>query len=740
MKEWFAKIGKVPVFDFCIVGLGENDASAAFRYNDYQDNQTKLNRRLRSVTTNWLHIYLIKCSTEEADDTSGRGDGQMGGQSTVRTAQDTVANAQAYTHTYQPTTLSPAIVYTEASPNGIHFDMATLEQMGVELANQIAPKTLVLGGGQSNIGNYSSGSYDSAGETALVAALEAGLPGLVTYIDGAEGGSYLSKKAYDISGLSNDEYWVDDTDPSSSNWSAGPELTDFYNAVTVAGSAHTDVTEVLWGQGESDSNELRPESSPSITEAEYKEAMEWLFDDIRSTFANLRGIYIQMIAKHTADKTGGFQRVREPQQEVTSENADVYLGAEVYDQTLSDTVHLDKAGYTVAGNRAGNSIAKGARGGTAAARGPSFSSASVSGKTLTINIQHEKGTSLSGAKASSGDQAFRIYQGSWDNGTEIAIDTVTVGDSTITIGLVDAPVDDITIYYPFDSVDGVTDSDAFIKDNTADQLPLQSFAETVTFNAAASAAAIVALADIIGYFNADDAADIDDSASAGEDVWTNQVGSGNNAYRDGSDPSPTYAADALSSGYAGLVSDGSASIKLLFEHSMTVDSSATMIVVATPESDGTDPTTGSSLNTIITTGGIGSNSALLAIGQNRTTPGEINFTGHGSTGVMDGSPFAKSPQVFSARVDDTNFGGWINGVADGSNGAHSGTAVVDDTNSDGTGTPLIALFNDVDKPTGADSVRAFLGAIHEVLIFDAVLSDTQRLLIEKHLITKFSIS
>jgi hypothetical protein len=126
-------IGFTPYYRGCVVGLGENDASASFRSTTYQANQVKLNALVRGLTRADLPIVLVKCSTQEPADTSGRSDGNMSLQADVRSAQEAVATAESATVTYQPITTG-TLAWSEATPNGIHFDMASLEQMGQEIA------------------------------------------------------------------------------------------------------------------------------------------------------------------------------------------------------------------------------------------------------------------------------------------------------------------------------------------------------------------------------------------------------------------------------------------------------------------------------------------------------------------------------------------------------------------------------------------------------------------------------
>lgn len=128
--------GFTPAYRACIVGLGENDASSSTKAAAYAAIQARLNEALRELTSESMPIMLIACSTEQPDDTSGRSDGNMALQATIRTAQAQVVSAESQTSLYQPITTG-ALAWNEATPNGIHYDMPTLQQMGIELADAI---------------------------------------------------------------------------------------------------------------------------------------------------------------------------------------------------------------------------------------------------------------------------------------------------------------------------------------------------------------------------------------------------------------------------------------------------------------------------------------------------------------------------------------------------------------------------------------------------------------------------
>ncbi len=132
LEDW----GFTPAYRACIIGLGENDASSATKAAAYAAIQARLNEVLRELTSASLPIMLVACSTEQPDDTSGRSDGNMTQQATIRTAQTQVATAEALTQLYQPITTG-TLAWNETTPNGIHFNMPSLQQMGIELADLI---------------------------------------------------------------------------------------------------------------------------------------------------------------------------------------------------------------------------------------------------------------------------------------------------------------------------------------------------------------------------------------------------------------------------------------------------------------------------------------------------------------------------------------------------------------------------------------------------------------------------
>src|SRR5262245_17650848 len=102
---------------------------------------------------------------------------------------------------------------------------------------------IAIAGGQSNAGNLFSGTFHASGKVAFLEAIDAVITEENDFINGAEGSSFLSKNAAD--NASSTEYWVND---DTGTLAAGPELEDFYEAITAAGYANADVTHVIWAQ------------------------------------------------------------------------------------------------------------------------------------------------------------------------------------------------------------------------------------------------------------------------------------------------------------------------------------------------------------------------------------------------------------------------------------------------------------------------------------------------------------
>jgi hypothetical protein len=319
---------------------------------------------------------------------------------------------------------------------------------------------LVAGGGQSLIGGYFSSQADSSNIGQLTFRTNLGNSAgsnAAVFVDGATGSSAAVRSA------SNDSnYWVDLSDDS-----LGSAFTNFYTQVNAIGLRPN---VLLWGQGEQDSFQIGVET----TQAQYKEALLFIFNSIRSTYGNVQ-IFIQRIGRRSSfTNTGGVQAVRDVQQELIDEYSWIHQAAEVYDLGLTDAVHLDNAGYTTAATRTSNKMLS-VRGYsvTGSVDGASLVSASRSGTTVTVTIAHDAGTDFT---PTTGIEGFSYF----DDGVEVTINSaIRTNETTITLTLNSTPTGEGVVYYGYDAMVGINTAN-IIKDNSATTLPLQTGKVVVT--------------------------------------------------------------------------------------------------------------------------------------------------------------------------------------------------------------------------------------------------------------------
>lgn len=583
----------------------------------------------------------------------------------------------------------------------------------------------VLTGGQSN-----NPAHWSAGLATMQTALDTANPdGTNTIVVGSNGGSFLTKTAYDASGLTNDEYWVDDTDPSSANWTAGPMATDMATAVTAASLAATDIGIFTWSHGEADA----PYMPATVTKQRYYDAMAWLFDWVLSVYTNVTKIGIIPIPGRT-NAANGLQLVREANLEIAAARADTYYGPEMYNNSsYLDTVHLtnDASGYGVSGTKAGYFVASLAGITVTNSIGPVVSSATVSGNTITVNVTHDGGTTLNSyagspvtitpVSPSSSGYIFEVYD---NDGNKVTLSSVQVtGASTVTITLPIEYVEDLTLYVGYGSLSTVDRDAGVVEDNNGYALRGYTVVKALTF---------ANLTSPLGLFSAERDPNntgnprfYNNSAAAGADVWTN-LGTLGNAYRHGSLPIPTWLADASAtiSGAAAIpavYSDGTDGIKLLIDHLMTTADDFTVICYLMPDTGITD-SVGGARNSFFNFAGVGTNTTHGAIANSKTNARDVDRYIKGVGGSFSGG--ASCPDGVYIIQREGNTGRYMqSGNSSWSTvDVTSGTSVIDSI----SGTPVMALFNDTDVPTGTSGDSA-TGAMPLVLITDSVFSEAQTL-------------
>lgn len=309
---------------------------------------------------------------------------------------------------------------------------ATTAMQGCSPASSTTLNVLAAEGGQS----LAAGLFTSAETGSRIGAdnfeatiINAG--STVTFVNGATGGSFASKNA--AAGGPN-HWWDTDLDVQ------GPAMTTFKSAVTNSGITPN---VLLWSQGEADSDEIFKRT----TKAEYKSALTSIFNDVRTTYGNMPVVIQRLGRRNTEFTTGGGQIVRDVQFEMAAENSWVYLGPDSYDLDLFDNVHLkDSPGYAEMGTRLANRTLDAFGETIASSVGPSISSATRSGTTVTVNLTHDSGTDFT--PATGHIEGFRFF----NNTAQIDItNAVRTNATTATLTLESVPSGTETLYYVYDT-------------------------------------------------------------------------------------------------------------------------------------------------------------------------------------------------------------------------------------------------------------------------------------------------
>lgn len=546
---------------------------------------------------------------------------------------------------------------------------------------QAPSSILVVTGGQSLARGhvYSQESNNNAGEVAFEATLAAYFPatGAINLFNGAEGGTYASRKAYNASSQTTDYWWDDVSVPAV----PGGSLNDFYTLIAAEPYALTDIAAVLWAQGEADCFYI----PGTITRAEYKAAVLAVFNHMRAGIGNHLHIIIQPIGRRTTGTPSGLQEVREVQWELAQEYNWITLAAEIYDQPLYDHVHPSDAGYTQMGKRNALQLAAQMGASVPYAAGPSVTEIILTGVSLTVTLAHDGGTAIAGAAdktpAAGKKSFFRVHDA---DGVEIPITAVTViGTNTVAVTMAYAPLQNITVYGGYGVMQDI-DMNALITDNSPDALPLRTFKQTVT-------AGITNLQGLFACFDAAQSGTVLNGANV--EQWNDISGNNNHALKSGSNPVPTK---VTKDGHPALYSIGAGNTMLDFTNPLATATPFTVFCRVKVDTATADPTTGSSLNTVMAFASASSAQASMTLNAQRDNAADFSFAVHGTGSTADNDPFT---DWFTCVLgfDGTKIYAYFNGVADGSSDTN---AVV----------PLVShlggrLFNDLNAPAN----RAFIG-------------------------------
>lgn len=317
---------------------------------------------------------------------------------------------------------------------------------------------LAAGGGQSLMGGHfvSQQSGGAQGRAKFIETIVATRKGNVcVFVNGATGSTAASRTSNPVN------YWWD-----LAASARGPAFDTFYARVAESGILPG---AIFWAQGEEDSHQI----GLATTRAQYKDALNAIFADMRTMFGNVP-ILIQRIGRRTSfANTGGVQAVREVQQELIDEHAWCHDAAEVYDQSLFDDVHLSDTGYAEVSRRNARKLLSLFGESVSGADGPRIVSVSRSGTSVTVTIAHDGASDFT---PSSGIAGFRFFS----DAAEISITAAArTNATTITLTLASAPMGSVkTLYYGYDAMLGLNTANV-VRDNAAAPMPLRTFKGTV---------------------------------------------------------------------------------------------------------------------------------------------------------------------------------------------------------------------------------------------------------------------
>ncbi|MCF8495751.1 MAG: sialate O-acetylesterase, partial [Alphaproteobacteria bacterium] len=326
----------------------------------------------------------------------------------------------------------------------------SLPGLGAKLRN--SSDIAAAGGGQSLIIGYfdSQESSGEGGKQQFRQSIGALRPQkAAVFSECGTGASAASKTTQDTN------YWWD-----LATSTRGDAFDTFYMALQNGGLRPN---AIIWSQGEQDSHQIGTNTS----RAQYKQALEAIFADMRATLGNIP-VFIQKIGRRTVfSNTGGVQAIREVQQELIDACDWCHFAAETYDLGLYDAVHPDDAGYLTAGQRLARQLAKYFGESVTGTDGPRITGAVRSGTTVTVTLAHDGGTDFTPASTIAG---FHFFGGV----TAITINTaVRTNATTITLTLASTPTGTETLYYIYDADLSLNVANV-VKDNTAVSMPLRA--------------------------------------------------------------------------------------------------------------------------------------------------------------------------------------------------------------------------------------------------------------------------
>lgn len=227
----------------------------------------------------------------------------------------------------------------------------------------------------------------------------------VNFYNGAEGGSYASRKnALTHPGGSN-EYWVDDSDPD--NLKRGPLLIAFEEKVL---QTLTPIDYAILMQGEADGVRMNVEVGAMTSAAEMLPTYRFFVKEVSDIIGN-KPVYIGDLARRgeptSVQRADGYEIMREVHRTIIADTDYAHKGTTHYDlpNIVGDSVHVTPTGLAIAARRyvlarlfEQKQLAYGI--------GSQLTSASRTGSTFTLTVTHNGATGFGGTLLGNNPLAF----------------------------------------------------------------------------------------------------------------------------------------------------------------------------------------------------------------------------------------------------------------------------------------------------------------------------------------------
>lgn len=298
-------------------------------------------------------------------------------------------------------------------PNGYHkvveYEASTWRRIG-NINDSYPPNTpFSTYGTFTNVGQRGDG-YVYLGN--LIAAAT-GVP--VAFIERGVGGSDVAS-------------WMS----GQVNWNA------FASAVTDAGGG---MEMALWLQGESDAN-LMSTATMKLRLADLHSQLKTLTGRGNTDFHF--GVISIGPGSFNGSSEGEFGNMRAAHVEFATSTAGAFYVGAAHDTATTDGVHINGEGFSRLGRRWAKAAIARLSGGSAHC-GPSISSTSRSGATITVTCSHTGGSALMDGAGGNGSSltGFEVF----DNGTPVTISSTVISGNTVILTLASTPAGTVTMSY-----------------------------------------------------------------------------------------------------------------------------------------------------------------------------------------------------------------------------------------------------------------------------------------------------